>query len=94
MKPSEWSEPQFHTQISEIERFRQVFAEMMESMASAEDGMLRGMFTRFITQLERYFELENTLMENSEFPQIDSHREEHHQMIFRRLIPTGKSIIR
>lgn len=81
MKTSDWNEPYNQQIISEINGFRRMFGEMMEAMAGAEDGMLRGMFSRFVTQLERYFELENQLMENSAFPAASRHRHEHQEML-------------
>lgn len=81
MKPSEWSQPEFESLVGELVRVRKIFADTLHNMTVAEDGMLRGMFTRFQTQLERYFELENLLMERSEYPDQEAHRREHDAML-------------
>jgi hemerythrin len=75
------SEPHTAGLVQEIERFRQKFADMMKTMADAEDGSLRSHFMRFSAQLEHYFELENRLMEHSDYPKAEHHRQEHHAML-------------
>ncbi len=81
MGENTWNEPQSAGLVQEIERFRQKFGDMMASMADAEDGSLRTQFMRFVAQLERYFELENRLMEHSGYPETHAHQQEHHEML-------------
>jgi len=76
-----WSESLHGTKIHEVDADKRKFVELVNAMEGAHDSQLRMLFIRLLGHAERHFERENRLMAEIGFPDADTHRHEHEQML-------------
>ena len=77
----DWSNSDFSLNLSVMDDTHKEFVELYNKIIIADDHRFPELFETFISHTTNHFNTENTLMEQSNFPAINEHKDEHRRVI-------------